>query len=257
MRGGLYLPGRRRRDVVKSVFARLLVSVALLVSATPVFARNPEQPETAPRPGSDMTFLDHDRPGPIWFGAEANGIFQAHPSFPAPYTGANSLKPNAETALSGLFTIFFAYSPFRTTELIVDPEMALGGGLSQSLGVAGFPNLDVVRNPTLSHAPYVARLEIHQVVPLSHDWVVNDDRGPISSLAIRSPASPGVPLGQDVHRRSVRHQPRRVRQPPSVHELDGRQQWRLRLRRRHPRLHVRRSSPSIRDPGSKRGSARC
>ena len=40
-----------------------------------------------------------------------------------------------------------------------------------------------MRNPTLSHAPYVARLEIHQVVPLSDDWIANDDRGPISSLA--------------------------------------------------------------------------
>ena len=62
--------------------------------------------------------------------------------------------------------------------------MALGGGLSQAVGAAGFPNLDVVRNPTLSHAPYIARAEIHQIIPLSDDWVANEDRGPISSLPL-------------------------------------------------------------------------
>ena len=60
--------------------------------------------------------------------------------------------------------------------------MALGGGLSQALGVAGFPNLDVVRNPTLGHAPYIARAQIHQIIPLSSEWVPNEDRGPISSF---------------------------------------------------------------------------
>jgi high affinity Mn2+ porin len=65
--------------------------------------------------------------------------------------------------------------------------VALGGGLSQAVGAAGFPNLDVVRNPTLSHAPYPARMEIHQLIPLSATWVENEDRGPISSM-------PFVPL---------------------------------------------------------------
>ena len=106
-------------------------------------------------------------PGRSGSAREANSIFQYHPSFAAPRYGPHSLRPESEGAISGLFTGFFAYRPTRTTELIVDPEMALGGGLSQALGVAGFPNLDVVRNPTLSHAPYIARAEIHQIIPLS------------------------------------------------------------------------------------------
>jgi hypothetical protein len=151
--------------------------------ASPVLAKNPEEPETAPKAGTDMSFLNHDRPGAFWYGGEVNSIFQYHPSFSAPDTGTNSLRPQGEAALSGLLTAFFAYAPFRSTELILDPEMALGGGLSRAVGAAGFPNLDVVRNPTLSHAPYVARAEIHQIIPLSNDWIANEDRGPISSLA--------------------------------------------------------------------------
>src|SRR5262249_51782883 len=36
-------------------------------------------------------------------------------------------------------------------------------------GLAGASNLDVVRNPTLSKAPYVARLMWHQIIPLGSE----------------------------------------------------------------------------------------
>ncbi len=168
--------------------ASLALALALL-GPRAAFAKNPEEPETAPRPGSDMTFVDHERPWPFWFGGEVNSILQSHPSFPAAYTlpMTNSLQPGAESALSVLITGFAAYRPLPTTELIVDPEMALGGGLSKALGIAGFSNLDVVRNPSLPHTPYIARMEVHQIVALSADWVANEDRGPISSM-------PTVPL---------------------------------------------------------------
>ncbi len=167
------------------VRALALIAALLVLAPSRARAKNPEEPETVPRPGADLTFLDHEHPWPpwpIWVGAEVNSIFQYNPSFPAPRSGPHSLGPEAESAISGLFTIFLAYRPTRTTELILDPEMALGGGLSQALGVAGFPNLDVVRNPTLGHAPYIARAEIHQIIPLSSEWIPNEDRGPISSF---------------------------------------------------------------------------
>jgi len=175
---------RRRSCGVGGLVVALVAGAAILAASSSALARHPEQPETAPRPGNDLTFLDHRGPGPFWYGAEINAIFQSHPSFRAPYSGPNSLRPGAEWALSWLVTAFGTYTPTRTTELILDPEIALGGGLSQAVGAAGFPNLDVVRNPTLSHAPYVARVEVHQIIPLSSDWVPNEDRGPISSLAL-------------------------------------------------------------------------
>jgi hypothetical protein len=152
--------------------ARLVAAaVALLVAATTASADTNE------------TFIDHGRYAPFWFGAELNAIFQAHPTFAAPYSGTNSLRAGGESATSALFTVYFAYQPHRTTEIILDAEMAFGGGLSSALGVAGFTNLDVVRNPTLSSEPYVARLEIHQMIPLSRDWEPNADRGPLSTFA--------------------------------------------------------------------------
>jgi hypothetical protein len=158
-------------------------------------AKNPEEPETAVPVGSDMDFLDHDKEGPFWLGAEANSIFQTNPSFASKYNGHNSfggqpwpqpqlVEAPSEAAISGLATVFLGYRPTRTTELILDPEIAVGGGLSTALGIAGFTNLDVVRNPTLSHLPYIGRAEIHQLIPLSDVWEPNEDRGPISSFTL-------------------------------------------------------------------------
>src|SRR5262249_22277749 len=56
-------------------------------------------------------------------------------------------------------------------EALLDFESAGGGGLSDALGLAGFTNLDVVRNPTLGATPYVARLMVRKVVALSADFV--------------------------------------------------------------------------------------
>jgi high affinity Mn2+ porin len=160
----------------------LVLSASL--RALPAWAKNPEEPETAPPIGSDMDFLDHDKMGPFWLGAEVNSIFQTHPTFASKYAGTNSFRAPAEAAISGLATVFLGYRPFATTEIIVDPEMAVGGGLSTALGAAGFTNLDVVRNPTLGHLPYLGRVELHQLIPLSGDWEPNEDRGPISSFTM-------------------------------------------------------------------------
>ena len=71
------------------------------------------------------------------------------------------------------------------TDLIVDFENAGGRGISQALGLAGETNLDVVRNPTLSIAPYLSRGEIHQIIGLT-DEMADQDRGPFA-LATKVP----------------------------------------------------------------------
>jgi hypothetical protein len=164
---------------------RVVMCVIVLMTALgpkTVRAKNPEEPETAIPQGGDMDFLDHEGNKPYWLAGEVNSIFQTHPAFKSPYAGTNSLHGDSESAISGLATVFLAYRPTETTEVILDPEVALGGGLSQAVGMAGFTNLDVVRNPTLSHWPYIGRAEIHQLIPLSDDWEPNTDRGPISSF---------------------------------------------------------------------------
>jgi high affinity Mn2+ porin len=55
-----------------------------------------------------------------------------------------------------------------TTELLCDVQETGGHGIGEAFGLAGFTNLDVVRNPSLSKAPYIARLMWHQIIRLSH-----------------------------------------------------------------------------------------
>jgi hypothetical protein len=129
---------------------------------------------------AESTF-DHTVPTRFWLSGQANVIFQYHPGFPAKYSGPNSLRPEAESATSVVLTLYSALALHRTSELIFDLELATGAGISAALGLAGMTNLDVVRNPTLGTDPYVARVQLHQIVPLSSVWEPND-RGPLGTL---------------------------------------------------------------------------
>jgi len=109
-----------------------------------------------------------------WLSGQANFIFQTHPPFHAPYSGANSLNPHYEKATSRLLTLYSGVRLSDSTELLVDIEEAGGSALSTGLGLAGAPDLDIVRNPLLSQAPYLGRVMIHKVFALSKDKVENE-----------------------------------------------------------------------------------
>ena len=115
--------------------------------------------------------LETDR---VWLSGQANFIFQTHPPFHALYSGKNSLSPNYEKATSRVLTLYTGYRFSDSAEFIVDVEEAGGAALSTGLGLAGNTDLDIVRNPLLSKAPYLARGMIHKVFALSKDKVENE-----------------------------------------------------------------------------------
>src|SRR5215469_18511502 len=110
----------------------------------------------------------------MWLSGQANFISQWHPAFHSPYQGKNSLTPEAQDATSRVLTLYTGLRLTRNAELLCDVQEAGGHGLSEALGVAGFFDLDVVRNSTLSRAPYVARVMWHQVIPLGAKKAVSD-----------------------------------------------------------------------------------
>jgi high affinity Mn2+ porin len=57
--------------------------------------------------------------------------------------------------------------------------------MSEALGLAGFTNLDVVRNPTLGPIPYLARVQLHQTIGFSSKLV--DSQRTQFSLATKVP----------------------------------------------------------------------
>src|ERR1700757_4422887 len=135
-----------------------------------------------PGPTADegtQAMFPHLQSSRVWLTGQANLIFQAHPDFHAPYSGKNSLSPRYEKAASRLITLYTGFRVTDSLEFLVDIEEAGGSALSTGLGLAGDTNLDIVRNPLLSKAPYLGRGMIHKAFALSRDKVEND-RSPLS-----------------------------------------------------------------------------
>jgi len=138
-----------------------------------------QEPSTDDSAEPPTTIFPHSESSRFWISGQMNFIEQWHPEFHSPYQGPQSLLPEAEHAGSRVLTLFLGWQFTRDTEILVDAESAGGRGISNAFGLAGFTNLDVVRNPTLGSTPYLARAMIHQIIPLSHDHVPNE-RGPFS-----------------------------------------------------------------------------
>jgi hypothetical protein len=139
-------------------------------SAQPDVAANAADP---PAGEATEAMFPHFKSTRFWLSGQANFIFQTHPPFHAPYSGSNSLSPNYEKATSRVMTLYTGVRFNNSTELLVDVEEAGGAALSTGLGLAGDTDLDIVRNPSLSKAPYMARCIIHKVFALSSDKVEN------------------------------------------------------------------------------------
>jgi hypothetical protein len=127
------------------------------------------------------TVLHHSETSPFWLSAQANVIAQMHPRFHAQYSGPNSLDHAEEQAVSRVVTLYTGFQFDDSTEMILDAESSGWSGLSQGLGLGGFVNLDVVRNPNLSSEPYLARIWLRKVIRLSDDNV-EEERSPLSLL---------------------------------------------------------------------------
>jgi hypothetical protein len=150
---------------------RSLLAVLILTSRLS-FA----QDAGAPMPSLDGEESFWDR---FWISAQANFIRQQQPAFDAKYSGPNSFLPAAEHATSRVETLYTGFRIVNQLEILADVESAGGAGLSNALGIAGFPNVDVVRNPSLPEAPYVSRVMLHYTVPLSKE-TTEATRNPLS-----------------------------------------------------------------------------
>ena len=115
----------------------------------------------------------------FWVSAQANFIRQQHPAFYAKYSGPNSFQPDKEHATSRVETLYTGFQITKQLEILFDIESAGGAGLSNALGIAGFTNVDVVRNPTLGEDPYVSRVMLHYTIPLSKE-TTEATRNPLS-----------------------------------------------------------------------------
>ncbi len=169
--------------------ALTLTLLCLLPAFLPAGAQQDSTPASAPSADSSPTLFPHPDAARYLISGQANIIFQAHGPFHSPYSGANSLLSRGEYKPSLLGTVYLAYqlnpNPRYATDAILNVESSGGRGDSEALGLAGFTNLDVVRNPSLGSKPYLARYGFHQVIGLT-GTLTDSERTPYS-LATRLP----------------------------------------------------------------------
>jgi hypothetical protein len=181
------------RDAVQNLLFRIILANCLLFAAfglktTVLWGQQSPDPLSPPvenaadisaESDSRLTMVPHLETDRIWLSGQVNFISQWHPGFHSPYSGPNSLTAQAQDATSRVVTLFTGIRLSGTTELLCDVQETGGNAIGAALGVAGFPNLDVVRNPSISKAPYIARLMWHQIIPLGRKTALAD-RTPLS-----------------------------------------------------------------------------
>ncbi len=174
------------RRLVSQTYVRLL-GLACVCAMAPfrAFSQGPASSvpgaeQTASRAHNDSVSQDtlavfpHSEISRYWISGQANVVFQWHPSFPARYSGPNSLTPWAQSATTHIMTLYTGYELSRTTEVFADVEYATGGGIGTAVGLAGVTNLDSVRTVQgipLATTPYLARLMLRQIIPLTDERV--------------------------------------------------------------------------------------
>ena len=164
----------------------LALLLLLLAAGFPLRAQQSEPPSPPQRdasPESDPqapqaeqsteTMFPHFKDTRFWLSGQANFVFQTHPEFHAPYSGPHSLTPHYEKATSRLMTLYTGARLNNSTEFLVDIEEAGGSALTQGFGLAGNTDLDIVRNPLLSKAPYLGRGMVHHIFAFSPDKLEN------------------------------------------------------------------------------------
>ena len=107
---------------------------------------------------------------PDWLAVHGQATFtlQGTPGFTSPYSGPNSLAPHQRKETIDA-TLFAGVRPWAGGELWVNPEVDQGFGLSNTLGVAGFPSAEAYK--VGKKHPYVRlqRLFFRQTIDLGGD----------------------------------------------------------------------------------------
>lgn len=98
--------------------------------------------------------------------AQATVTWQGHPAFRSPYAGALSLDSGARGDETADVTLYAGLRPWAGGEIWIDPEIDQGFGLSNTVGVAGFPSGEAYKVGASEPYLKLPRLFLRQTVDL-------------------------------------------------------------------------------------------
>jgi len=125
--------------------------------------------------GEGGTLANERQPAQTWgFHAQSTLVYQFHPTFSSPYQGPHSLTPAAQGEHTFDLTLYGGVRLWRGAEFWVNPEIDQGFGLSDTLGVAGFPSGEAYK--VGSSQPYgrVHRAFLRQTINLGGETLKVD-----------------------------------------------------------------------------------
>jgi high affinity Mn2+ porin len=106
---------------------------------------------------------------PTLTGAQYTFVRQHQSSLTSPYRGPLSLDPNGDTEQTHTIGLYFGWAMTSWAQVYLDVEKFMGAGVSNSVGLAGLTNGDVVREGAtgLPKVFYIARQYIRLTLPLA------------------------------------------------------------------------------------------
>jgi hypothetical protein len=107
-------------------------------------------------------------PAPELLGLQATFIGQDLRPFTSPYAGPNSLTGGGDRAITQTYGAYFGTQFTARFQIYLDVELFRGSGVGKTIGLAGLPNGDAVRQGSgdLGQSPYLARLFGRWTLPL-------------------------------------------------------------------------------------------
>ncbi len=110
---------------------------------------------------------------PRLLGMQFNGTYQNVPGFHSPYEGPNSFRTAGGKGrdFTHVYGLYLGSRLAPGLQAYLDLELFRGNGVSDGQGLGGYVNGDVIRagSSDLPKSPYVARLYLRYVYPLSPD----------------------------------------------------------------------------------------
>lgn len=150
--------------------ARFVPIVLLLASGVLCWARGAAAQEgPTPQPQSTpITPEEAEKVEPeLWaIHGQTTFVTQYHPGFPAAFSGPNSLDPHEQARETFDLTLYAGVRPWNGAEFWVNPEVDQGFGLSNTLGVAGFPSAEAYKVGAVDPYPRIPRVFFRQTIDL-------------------------------------------------------------------------------------------
>jgi high affinity Mn2+ porin len=131
--------------------------------------------QDAAQPAADQPDSDYSLHG------QFTNVTQFHPAFTSPYRGANSLDPGNRGDETIDLTLFAGVRLWDGGAFYANPEIDQGFGLSDTLGVAGFPSAEAYKIGAAEPYVRLPRAFLRQTFDLGGDSVpVEDDANQVA-----------------------------------------------------------------------------